>query len=366
MKKISYSRSGVNYNLLDPVKKMAQMAGLATINNIKGSEVGELSQSRGESAYVMELSDCYFAVAEEGLGTKNLVADEMRKITGRTYYDAISYDTVAAIINDLITVGAKPLTILAYWAVGDSKWWKDIKRAKDLVKGWKKACDESEVTWGGGETPSMNDVVKSNVINLAGCAMGIIKPKKRLITEDKLQHGDAIILLESSGIHANGLSLARKIAQKADKGYETLLPNGNMYGEELLKPTIIYSKLIQDLRKNNIDIHYMSNITGHGWRKLMRARKSFSYVIDNIPKPSGLFSFIQENSGLTTYEMYSIFNMGAGFAVYISKNDIDILLKIVQGHKIKALIAGRVEKGKKQIIIHQLNITYSDRDLNIR
>lgn len=366
MKKISYSRSGVDYDLLDPMKKMAQAKGLATALNIKKTGIKEMVYSRGESAYILESDDCYFALVEEGLGTKNLIADEMRKVTGKTYYDNIAQDTVAAIINDLITVGAKPLTILAYWAVGNSSWWKDTKRARDLVNGWKKACDFSQVTWGGGETPSMTDVLKNDVINLAGCAFGIIKPKRRIVLSDKLTAGDAIILLESSGIHANGLSLARKIAKKLSKGYKTLLPDGKMYGDELLKPTMIYSQFIEDLFKNNIDIHYMVNITGHGWRKLMRARKSFSYIIDNIPRQSGLFSFIQDNSGLTAGEMYSTFNMGAGFAVYTSKKDIDTLLEVAQNHKIKAWIAGKIVKGKTQVIIKPLGITYTDKDLNIR
>lgn len=366
MKKISYSKSGVNYNMLDPIKKMAQIAGTITAKNIKDSGTRELFQSRGESAYILESPDNYYVLVEEGLGTKNLVADEMYKITGKTYYDVIACDTVAAIINDLITTGATPLTVLAYWAVGKSNWWKDIKRAKDLVNGWKQACDLSRVVWGGGETPSMTDVLKNDVINLAGCAFGIIKPKKHISLGDKLIEDDAIIMFESNGIHANGLSLARKIAKKLSKGYATELPNGKMYGEELMKPTVIYSQLVQDLIKNNIDIHYMINITGHGFRKLMRAQKSFTYVVDNIPPLSELFSFIQKNSGLSLSDMYSTFNMGAGFAIYVPQKYSQSILNISRKHHIKSWIAGKIEKGKKQVIIKPLNITYSEKDLNIR
>ena len=140
--KMSYSKSGVDYKLLDPAKRMAQDAGLQTKKILEGSEFSEVTQSRGETAYVIEGVDSYYAIVQEGLGTKNLVADEVRKITGKTYYDSIAYDTVAAIINDLITVGAKPISVLAYWAVGDSKWMKDEVRMKDLVNGWKRACIE--------------------------------------------------------------------------------------------------------------------------------------------------------------------------------------------------------------------------------
>src|SRR3989338_7770049 len=101
--KMSYSKSGVDYKLLDPAKRMAQDAGLQTKKILEGSEFSEVTQSRGETAYVIEGVDSYYAIVQEGLGTKNLVADEVRKITGKTYYDSIAYDTVAAIINDLIT-----------------------------------------------------------------------------------------------------------------------------------------------------------------------------------------------------------------------------------------------------------------------
>lgn len=363
---LSYKKSGVNYDLLDPVKRLAQVAGLKTTNNILGSNFREIAGSRGESAYVLEAADCYHAFVQEGLGTKNLVADEMRKITGKTYYDDIAQDTVAAIINDLITVGARPLSVFAYWAVGDSKWFADKKRNKDLVNGWKKACDLAGASWGGGETPTLKDIINPNTIDLAGAAFGIIHPKSRLILGDKLSADDAIILFESNGIHANGLSLARKIASNMPKGYATKLPSGNMYGEKLLAPTIIYSKLINDLLDRGIEIHYMVNITGHGWRKLMRAKRSFTYVIDSIPTVPEIFKFIQTHSGLSDKEMYSTFNMGAGFAIYLSEKEAKKVLSIFQKQKIKTWIAGRVENGPKQVIIKPKNIVYNEIDLNIR
>lgn len=363
---LTYKKSGVDYNLLDPVKKMGQLAGLKTINNIKDTVVRELVSSRGETAYILEASDCFYALVEEGLGTKNLVADAMRKITGKTYYDAIAQDSVAAIVNDVITVGARPLTVLAYWAVGDSNWWKDTKRAKDLVFGWKKACDLTGATWGGGETPAMYDVVTPSSINLAGSAFGIIKPKSRLVMGDKIKPGDAIVILESNGIHANGLSLARKIASKMPSGYATTLTNGKMYGDELLRPSHIYCKLIEDLFREKIDIHYMINVTGHGWKKMMRARQPFTYKFIKVPLVDDFFTFIQKSAGLTNKEMYGTFNMGAGYAVIVNQNDKDKVMKIARRHKIKAYPGGTVEKGEKKVIIEPLNIIYKEKDLEIR
>jgi phosphoribosylformylglycinamidine cyclo-ligase len=214
---------------------------------------------------VVDAGEYYFASVIEGLGTKSLVADEMYKLTGKTYYDSVAYDTVAMIVNDLITVGAKPLTLMDYWAAGSSKWFEDKKRADDLVSGWTKASNDSGTVWGGGETPVLSGVIEKDKIDLAGSCFGIINPKKNLCLGEKLGVGDRIILFESSGIHANGLTLARKIAENLPEGYLTKVDGEKTYGELLLTSTIIYAKLIEDLFKNTIDIH-MVNITGHGWK----------------------------------------------------------------------------------------------------
>ena len=153
-KKITYSQVGDNYDTKDPIKKLFQEAALATGKNLKAHGFEEVTDTRGESAYIWRQGNIYMAAVVEGLGTKNLVADEMRKITGKTYYEIIGHDTIAAIINDLISVGATPLDVHAYWAVGDNSFLTDFKRMTDLVRGWKSACDLSGVSWGGGETPT--------------------------------------------------------------------------------------------------------------------------------------------------------------------------------------------------------------------
>lgn len=366
MGKITYTSSGVDYSLLDPVKRLAQSAGLKTAGNLKGTGFRELAQSRGETAYLLENSDSYFALVEEGLGTKNLIADICGKKSGKSYYQKIAQDTVAAIVNDLSAVGARPLTVLAYWAAGDSKWWKDKRRAGDLIAGWKKACDLACVSWGGGETPAMNGIVKDETINLAGAAFGIIKPKTNFVSSQKIRAGDSIIIFESSGIHANGLSLARKIAAGLKDGYQTLLPNGQTFGEELLTPSIIYSGLINDLLENKIELHYLINITGHGWRKFMRANESFTYLFEKIVPVPEIFSFIKEKSGLNLSQMYGTFNMGAGFAAIVPCSFVVKVLNISRKNKIKAYTCGNVIKGDKQVIIRPLKINYKAKELNLR
>lgn len=364
--KITYSQTGVNYQAMDPVKILAQLRAKETASNLNRFGMNEVGESRGESAYVWEEKDSYRAFVIEGLGTKNLVADSVREYTGKTHYDSIAQDTIAMVVNDLIVVGADPQIINAYFAVGASDWFSDEKRATDLVEGWAKACHLSGAVWGGGETPTLKGIVNPETIELGGSAIGIIQPKERLVLGDKLQTGDAIILIESSGIHANGITLARTIASQLPEGYKTKLSDGQTYGEALLAPTHIYAKLVNNCFEENIGIHYMVNITGHGWRKLMRAKKDFSYVINQVPTPQPLFELIQKQSGNDDQEMYGNFNMGAGFAFFVAAQDAEKTIEIAKKNNLKAWNAGVVEQGEKQVVITSKNIVFKGESLQVR
>lgn len=365
-KKITYSQSGVNYESIDPIKKLAQSAALETSKNLEKNGFKEVGETRGESAYVWQQGDIYMASVIEGLGTKNLVADGMEKITGKTYYESIGHDTVASVINDLITVGAKPLVMHAYWAVGNSKWLEDIERMQALVKGWKSACDIAGVSWGGGETPTLSGIIEPDTIDLGGNTVGIIEHKDRLLTEKKLLHGDRILMLKSTGINVNGISLTRAIAKKLPKGYATKLPSGMLFGEAILIKTNIYAKLIQELLDAGINIHYISNITGHGFRKLMRATKDFTYIVEKLFEPQEIFSFIQEHAGLSEYEMYDTYNMGMDYALFLPEKDIKKAQAIVRKNGFESLDAGYIEKGERKVVIQPMDITYSSETLNLR
>ena len=366
IKKLTYKQTGVDYSAMDPFKRLAQKQGRATAQNLSRTGFSEQSDSRGESAYVIEQKDAYFAFVEEGLGTKNLVADAVYKLTGKTYYDSLAQDTVAMIINDLITVGAQPVAVMAYWAVGDATWFDDTKKMENLVNGWAHACNLAGASWGGGETPTLNGVIKPGTIDLAGAAFGVIKPKSRLALGDDLGPEDAIILFESSGIHANGLTLVRKIAERLPKGYTTKMPSGKKFGEELLKPTIIYAQLINGLLEAGVRIHYMANITGHGWRKIMRHHKVLTYRIRAVPPVPEVLQFIVDKAPLDMHEAYGNLNMGAGFAIFVPQKDIEEVLAIAHKNKIRAYYAGNVEKGKKQVIIEPLDIIFDEKTLQLK
>jgi phosphoribosylformylglycinamidine cyclo-ligase len=363
---LSYEQAGVNYDLIDPLKVAAQRAAKATGAHLAAHGFKEVEASRGESAYVVDVGPFYIASIVECLGSKALVADEMKALTGKSYYDGIAQDTIAMAINDLITVGATPLVVQAYWAAGGSDWFSDAQRAKALVEGWKRACDTCQVAWGGGETPALAGIVADGRIDLAASCTGLINPKERLSVGDKLGASDAIVLLASSGIHANGLSLARKLVERLPQGYLTEVQPGLSYGEALLAPTVLYSPVTEALYRAGITPHYCANITGHGWRKLLRHPARFTYRIHAVPEVPEVLKFIAQHAGHDDREAYSTLNMGAGFALFVRAEDAQRTVEIAQAQGIAALVAGRVEEGDKQLLIEPLSIRFGDDDLQLR
>lgn len=363
---LSYQQAGVDYDLIDPLKVAAQRAAAATGVHLAGHGFAEVAASRGESAYVVDVGPFYIASIVECLGSKALVADEMARLTGRSYYDGIAQDTLAMAINDLITVGATPLVAQAYWAAGGSEWFSDAARAKALVEGWKRACDTCRVAWGGGETPALAGIVADGRIDLAASCTGIVNPKERLSVGDRLGPGDAIVLLASSGIHANGLSLARKLVERLPQGYLTAVAEGLSYGEALLAPTVLYSPVTEALHAAGIRPHYCANITGHGWRKLLRHPAALTYRIDAIPEVTPVLRFIQQHAQQDDRDAYSTLNMGAGFAIYVAPEDAQRTVDIARGLGVPALIAGRVEAGPKRLVIEPLGLTFGDDALQLR
>src|SRR5581483_9973346 len=259
----------------------------------------------------------HIASVQEGLGTKSVIARAIYEATGVSHLGAVAQDTVASVIDDLISSGATPAVINAYWSSSSYDWLTDPKLATDFIKGWRAACDAVPVTWGGGETQSLPGIIIDDELEFAGSAWGVIRDKRRLVQGRNLQPDDAVVLLESSGVHANGISLIRKIAAGLPDGYDTQLTDGTKLGETVLKPTHLYARVVTALLDAEFDVHYLSNITGHGWRKLMRAEPDLTYRMHTMPPVEPVFDFIAEQSGNDAHEMYGTFNMGAGYAIYL-------------------------------------------------
>lgn len=365
---MTYAGTGVNYDVMDPFKRYCQTEASMTAPMLNYFGFSEVESSRGESVYLIEAPDCYLAHVEEGLGTKNLVADAVKEITGKGYYDAVAQCTVAMIVNDMITLGALPVSVAMHLAVAESGWLEDSYRNMDLIKGWAEACLLSGAVWSGGETPTLKGIIVPGTVLLSGSALGIIRPKLSRIDPKNIRPGDRIVILSSSGIHANGLTLCREIADKLPEGYATKLSDGQMYGEALLAPTHIYVPVIRYLLAQGAPIHYAINITGHGWRKLMRAEEPFVYVIERVPEISPLFAFIQKQGPVTDKEAYGNLNMGAGFALFVPKSEVATVIAAAEENGIAAFDAGGIEKRgeEKKVIIRPQGLEYDGKTLGVR
>jgi phosphoribosylformylglycinamidine cyclo-ligase len=364
---LSYESSGVSYDLLDGFKRACQRAAQGTSGLLAGHGYSEPSLVRGESAYLIEAADHYLAHVEEGLGTKNLVADAVQAQTGRCHYRAIGIDTVATIVNDMATCGALPISVAMHAAVGDSAWFADEARAGELVAGFADGCRSAGAAWGGGETPTLRGIVEPDAIVLAGSALGRIAPKELRVTGD-VSEGDAIIALASSGVQTNGLTLCRRIAEGLPQGYLTRMPDGTAYGEALLAPSSIYVGFVRECQRRGIKLNYLAHVTGHGWRKLMRLDEPFVYVIDNPRPPPPLFRFMMEAGPIDVREAYATFNMGIGFAAYVAPGLAGSVLSAAGAAGCDAWVAGRVcrEGGRKAVVAPGLGLAFEGDTLQVR
>ena len=366
---ISYGAAGVDYARIDPLKLDAQRAALATGAHLDRHGFSEVESSRGESAYVVDVGPFYLATIVECLGSKALVADAMAPLIGKSAYAGIAQDTIAMAVNDLVTVGATPLVVQAYWAAGGSDWFNDGDRAAALVAGWKRACDLCGVSWGGGETPALAGIVEAGRIDLAAACTGIVSPKTRLSLGTHLGPGDAIVLLASSGIHANGLSLARELAGRLPRGYLEPVTGSAVptsFGEALLAPTVLYPPITEALHRAGIRVRYAVNVTGHGWRKLMRHPGDFTYRIRRLPDVPAVLSFIAREASLDARSAYGTFNMGAGFAVFVPAEDAERAVAVARKIGVDAWVAGEVEAGPRRLVIEPLDLEYAGNELGVR
>ena len=366
---LSYEQAGVKYELIDPLKVAAQRAAASTAGHLARHAFEEVTASRGESAYVVDLGHFYLASIVECLGTKTLVADAMWR-DGENFFASIAQDTIAMAVNDRVTVGATPLVVQAYWAAGGSDWVADGARAQALVQGWKAACDTVGASWGGGETPALAGIVEEGRIDLAASCTGLVNPKPRLTLGEHLGPGDAIVLLQSSGIHANGLSLARKLAERLPQGYQTPIGSETepdlRYGPALLAPTLLYSPVTEALWAAGVRVHYAANITGHGWRKLLRHPKALTYRVHTLPPVPPVLRFMQQQAAMDDAEAYGTLNMGAGFALFVHGDDAERTVATARAQGIEAWVAGRVEAGPKQLFIEPIGVHWGADELQLR
>ena len=361
----SYRAAGVDYETLDAGKRLAIAGALSTSALLAARGGQALDASRGEPAFVFELESRAFAFVVEGLGTKSVIARQVLEEQGSNHFGDVAYDTVAAICNDLCCVGALPLVVNAYFATGASEWYSQHERAASLLDGWRKACVDAGCVWGGGESPSLPGLLAEDDIELAGAAVGAVPAGRAPILGERLGPGDEIVLVASSGLHANGASLARLIASRLPDGYATELAGGVTFGEALLEPSVMYVPLIAALLETDVELTYLSHVTGHGLLKLMRPAKELSYRIERLPAVPTVLSFLVEHAGMDAQAAYSTFNMGAGFALYCRAGHGERIVEIAQRLGLGALVAGRVEEGPRQVVLEPVGVRFTSDRLDL-
>jgi len=364
----AYRAAGVDYEALDAGKRNALTEALATSGLLAGSGGRAVDESRGEPAFVFEAGGQTLAFVVEGLGTKSIIARQVEEQLGVSAFDNVAYDTVAAIVNDLCCVGAVPLVVNAYFATGSSDWYANEQRNGGLVKGWREACVDAGATWGGGESPSLPGLVATEDIELAGSAVGIVPAGREPILGADLIPGDEIVIVASNGLHANGSSLARRVADTLPDGYATPLPSsGRAFGEALLDRTPMYAALVRALLASeaDVEVHYLSHITGHGLLKLMRPRRELTYTVARLPEVPEVLEFLVARTDMSPAAAYSTFNMGCGFAIYCAPGSGEEVVRIASGLGLAASVAGAVEEGPRRVVLDQIGVVFESGDLDL-
>ena len=310
----TYSEAGVD---IDASEKATE-ALIAQIKGVNRKGDGEPIRLDNGFAGLVKLGDGALAMCTDGVGSKLLLAEQMNSI------HTVGIDCVAMNTNDLICVGAEPLSFVDYVALDKP----DEDLMAKIGMGLAEGCKQSNCTLSGGETAILPELVHG--FDIAGTSVGYVKQDK-IIDGTKISEEDVLIGLKSSGPHSNGYTLIRK-----------LFDGDKELGKKLVEPTRIYVKEVMALIKQ-VDVHGIAHITGGGLDNISRINDNFQYVIDNpLPVPS-IFDWLQEKGSVEDKEMYRTFNMGMGMLIIVGKDDAEKSVSILGEH---AQIVGSVKIGK--------------------
>ena len=323
---LTYADAGVDIDA-------SEAATAALIGAVGGDVEGEGTDS--DYAGLIDIGDRYLALATDGVGTKLLVAEALGD------YSTIGIDCVAMNVNDLVAAGVRPVAFVDYLAVEAP----DEHFSEQVGEGLSRGAALADMALVGGETAVMPDVIKG--LDLAGTCAGLA-PKDGVF-DGSARPGDALVGWRSSGIHSNGLTLAREATTREHAyddpcpfdGYETL-------GEALLEPTRIYADLLDPLREH--DVHGAAHITGGGWTNLERLGDN-RYVVDDPFDSQPVFGFVQSEGNVSDEEMHRTFNMGTGFIAAVDAADADALAEATDGR-----VIGHVDDGDESVSIRGLTL----------
>ncbi len=280
----------------------------------------------------------------DGVGTKLKLAFLMDK------HDTVGIDCVAMCVNDVICCGAKPLFFLDYIACGKNY----PERIAEIVSGIAEGCVQAGCELIGGETAEMPGFYPVDEYDLAGFTVGVVD-KSKVLDKNKINAGDAIIAIPSSGVHSNGFSLVRKVFDVENKDIKVPLSElgGKSIGETLLTPTKIYVKHMLSVF-DKVDVKAVSHITGGGfYENIPRSLpKGFGAKIErNAVKVLPIFDLLAKTGGIDEHDMFNTFNMGVGMSVIVDKNDADKTISILKDAGEDAYVMGEVVKSDESVEI---------------
>lgn len=342
-KKLTYADTGIDIKIMSKAQK--KIGAMISDTHLL-SFTGKVISGYGDYAGLIQLGTKVLALHADGVGSKIIVAQMMNR------FDTIGLDCIAMNVNDIICVGAQPIAFIDYIALKSAN--KIL--LQQIVKGLVEGAKESNIPIVGGETAILPDVISGfddeNAFDLAGMVLGSVS-KSQLVLGERITVGDVILGVESSGIHSNGYTLARKVLLSKYSLDDIPAYLLHTVGEELLTPTKIYVKPIIEIlnQRKSIQIHGLAHITGGSFTKLARLNKGVRYMLNNLPSIKGIFKQIQVDGGIDINEMYRTFNMGIGFCVILPSSSVDKVFGIFEKYRMRCMRIGTVDdKGKGNVI----------------
>jgi phosphoribosylformylglycinamidine cyclo-ligase len=336
----TYEKAGVN---IPKIQSMQRIIGKMISESYSFQKIGKITAGFGHYSGLITLGNNVLALHTDGVGTKVLVAQQMK------CYDTIGIDCIAMNVNDIICTGAQPFAFVDY--IGLKK--VNDELVKKVMKGLITGAKAARIAIVGGETSVVPELLAGEtgeIFDLSGTALGITK-NNSIILGNKIKIGDIILGLESSGLHSNGYTLARKVLSKYSLGE---IPEfiTKTVGEELLTPTRIYVRPIMELLKDRkITIHALAHITGGSFTKLKRLNNRVRYNLFDLSPPQGIFKQIQKDGRIDLKEMYRTFNMGIGLCIILPKANVDKTISIIEKYNMKVRQIGQVDsKGNGNVI----------------
>ncbi len=326
---MTYAESGVDINREE--KAIKQL-----VSQMKSKRKGIGKPLGGHYAGMIEFGEHALVLCTDGVGSKVLIASAVKK------WDTVGIDCVAMNVNDAICMGAEPLAFVDYLAIDDP----NPEITKEIGKGLQRAALQSNMSIIGGETASLPELI--NGFDLAGTCLSFVK-KNKIITGEAITEEDVIIGIQSSGLHSNGYTLARKVLLQSPFTLNDKFPQGfypdKTIGEVLLEPTRIYVREILALLEK-VTVHGLAHITGGGLKNLLRLKEDVKFELTDLFQPQDVFSFLMEQGNIDQKEMYKTFNMGMGFAVIVSEDDADEAIDVLSKYsEMQVKKVGMIKKG---------------------